>query len=554
MRSFCFIGTLLLALFSIDTLMQTRPDSALYLLLEKPVESPYYQLLLSEALYKNDSAQLNRTELLATVAYYDSVCNREAPRQVPSNAFLAARAHYINGVGYYEMDSVVPACREYLKALEIMENQYDEDELVGDKAKFMALTQTHLCVLFSDQYMHEQAICFGKKSLPYYNKYDATSWHIAWVLDELGLNYNMMEQLDSAAFYYNNALAILPDTNNITYRDISTAQSLLAYNQQKESIESLKHLYCMLASAESEQEYLSRCLVVGEIFFCELQYDSAWKYLNMVFDKSLVINSKKQAAEWLAEICKYEGKSSGFYADFLVPFANQEENKSEIKSQLAELYSVYIQKTREYTRRREQKYYMKWIVGTVVGLAVLLLVGFTIYHKNRRRRHKTQIKALGGRLRESNEALCTEKKEKERLLQQLNMQQNQKMWGSLDGFMNESICKEIVGLLQGVNIKRDAKSDDYPQLWLNENQLSQLTVAVERHFHGFSEMLSIRYSKINRNEINQCMLSLLNLDNAKIAALLHCDYSTISKRSVKLKKVFGTDKSLQVYFRELVLK
>lgn len=194
------------------------------------------------------------------------------------------------------------------------------------------------------------------------------------------------------------------------------------------------------------------------------------------------------------------------------------------------------------------------MVETVVGLTVLLAVGFAIYHKNRKHRHKTQIKALGGRLRESNEALEAEKKEKEKLLLQLNMQQRQKTWGSLDDFMNESICQEIIGLLQDVTIKRDVKSDYYSQLRLNENQLSQLTIAVEHHFHGFSEMLSMQYPRINGNEINQCMLSLLNLENVKIAALLHCDYSTIFKRSVKLKKAFGTDKSLQVYFRELVLK
>ncbi len=528
----------------IDTMMQTRPDSALSLLLEKPMDNPYYQLLLSEALYKNDSAQLNRSELLAAVKYFDSV----------GSPFLSARAHYIKGVGYYEMDSVVLACQEYLKALEIMEEHYDEDELVGNKAKFMALAQTHLCVLFSDQFLHAQAIYFGKQSLPYYYKHDTEPWHIAWIFDELGLNYNMMEQLDSAAFYYIKALAILPDTNNITYRDITTARSLLSYNQQKEPQEPLKQLYCMLAMAESEQEYLSRCLVVGEIFFYELQYDSAWKYLNKVFDKSSVINSKKQAAELLAEICKYEGKNSETYANYLVPFANQEENKSEIKSQLAELYSAYIQKQLDNARQLRQKYYKKRMVGTVVGLTVLLAVGFAIYHKNRKHRHKTQIKALGGRLRESNEALEAEKKEKEKLLLQLNMQQRQKTWGSLDDFMNESICQEIIGLLQDVTIKRDAKSDYYSQLRLNENQLSQLTIAVEHHFHGFSEMLSMQYPRINGNEINQCMLSLLNLENVKIAALLHCDYSTIFKRSVKLKKAFGTDKSLQVYFRELVLK
>ena len=138
----------------IDTLMQIQPDSALTLLLDEPTNEPYYQLLLSEALYKNDYAQTNRDELLEAMAYFDSV----------NDPFLAARCHYMNGVGYYEMDSVVPACEEYMKAIQIMEEHYPEKELVGLKAKFMALTYTRLCVLFSDLYMHEQAICFGKRS------------------------------------------------------------------------------------------------------------------------------------------------------------------------------------------------------------------------------------------------------------------------------------------------------------------------------------------------------------------------------------------------------
>lgn len=178
----------------------------------------YYQLLLSEALYKNDSTQLNRPELLAAMAYYDSICCNDVPRRVSTDAFLAARCHYMNGVGYYEMDSVIQACEEYMKALEIMEEQFDEKELVGYKAKFMALTYTHLCGLFSDQYLHEQVIYFGKQALLYYYKYDAEPWHIAWILEIIGSQYHMMEQTDEAACYYDQALRILPDTNCLLYR------------------------------------------------------------------------------------------------------------------------------------------------------------------------------------------------------------------------------------------------------------------------------------------------------------------------------------------------
>ena len=57
----------------IDSVMQQRPDSALVLLLDcrdgvhtvstDPTDRHYYELLLAEALYKNDSVQRNRKAL-----------------------------------------------------------------------------------------------------------------------------------------------------------------------------------------------------------------------------------------------------------------------------------------------------------------------------------------------------------------------------------------------------------------------------------------------------------------------------------------------------------
>ena len=82
----------------------------------------------------------------------------QSHNQNPNLAFLDARAYYINGVGYYENDSVVEACKEYLKALKVMEERFEEKELVGKKAQFMAMSYTRLTTLFSDLYFHEQAI------------------------------------------------------------------------------------------------------------------------------------------------------------------------------------------------------------------------------------------------------------------------------------------------------------------------------------------------------------------------------------------------------------
>ncbi|MBR6272577.1 MAG: hypothetical protein IKR29_03295, partial [Bacteroidales bacterium] len=104
-------------------------------------------------------------ELMEAMAHYDSL----------GCPFLSTRCHYMNGVGYYEMDSVVQACVQYLKALEIMEEHYEEKALVGYKAKFMALAYGHLCALFTDQYLHVQAVGFAKQAFEYYQKQGVSS-------------------------------------------------------------------------------------------------------------------------------------------------------------------------------------------------------------------------------------------------------------------------------------------------------------------------------------------------------------------------------------------
>lgn len=137
-------------LAAIDSLMWRQPDSALTQLLQFAASPKadsldvfnghYCQLLISELLYKKDYGQSNREDLLKAVDYFDSLIGGTGgadTRGVFSlhgqNVFLDARAHYINGVGYYEQENTVQACAEYLKALEVMEKYFDEKELVGKK-------------------------------------------------------------------------------------------------------------------------------------------------------------------------------------------------------------------------------------------------------------------------------------------------------------------------------------------------------------------------------------------------------------------------------------
>ena len=559
-------------LASIDSLLWTQPDSA-FVQLQAFAESRevdslndfnrhYFHLLLSELLYKNYCEQSNRSELLKAVDYFDSIVVGSGNRVHRDLVFLDARAHYIDGVGYYEMDSVVPACEQYLKAVEMMEDRFSEEELVGEKAQFMALAYTHLNIVFSDQYLHEQAIHYGKQSLCYYKRYEATPWHVSWMLDEIGMQYDMMEQRDSAYCYYQKAHHSLPDTTGIGFRDVKN--HLVLFSSQNGLLETqdvLTQLHSLLSSAESEKEYCSRCLTIGGVFYRERQFDSAWLYLNEVFYGVSNMGARKQAAEWLVQICKELGKDEEevAYADFLVPFATQEENNSAVKTQLTLLYSTYVENRQASSRQHEIKRRIQRLAVVAMPLAMLLSLSLVFYHRKRRLRREAEqkitdasLKALGGRLRNSNKELCLTIDENKKLRSLLEAQQSKTTWSTYTDFINDPICQSIIRRFENKHIKREAKRDDYPELQITGREQSQLATAVEHYFKGFGNMLTSLFPKITRADMEQCRLCLLNLQDVQIAVLLHKDYSTVIRRSDKLRKAFATEKPLQTFLLDLV--
>ena len=560
----------------IDGLMWTQPDSA-FAQLQAFAESHevdslndfnghYFHLLLSELLYKNYCEQSNRNELLRAVDYYDSLVAEGGSRVDADMVFLDARSHYIYGVGYYEMDSAVPACCEYLQAVELMEECFNGKELTGKRAKFMALAFTHLTVVFSDQYLHEQAIFFGKSSLPYYSCYDTASWQVSWVLETIGSHYEMLEQLDSASWYYDRAASCLNDTTGLVFRDITTHQAYLSYKTGQDTIYTLKRLREMLSMSESQGEYYARCLAIGDVFCQEQQYDSAWLFLNRVYRESESTDARRQAVEWLVKISKLRGLCSDEYADYLVPFANLDASQSEAKTLLAEQYSTFLRRDHDNEHRREI-IHQKRKTSIIIGIAVFLFLAyFVFYHvvKHKKKLSETEFskekyahnmaqKALMGKLKKKDEKLRLSTEENKKLLEKLDAQQKKQTWSSYDDFINEPICQTILGMFKDVHIKREANINEYKNLQLDGDQLSQLEVAVSKHFKGLGKMLTSLCPKITRNEMYQCLLSLLNLEDVQIAALLQYDYSTIKKRSVKLRKAFLTEKTLQSFMRGWVL-
>jgi hypothetical protein len=571
-------------LAEIDSLMWQRPDSALMCLLpyfdtacrdsvhtvSTANDWHYANLLLAELLYKNDNPQLNRTDLLQAVDYYDSLCCcRDAARNVstdPTLIFLDARAHYINGVGYYEHDSVVEACQEYLKALEVMEVRFEEKEQTGKEALFTAFIYTRLTDLYSDLYLHEQAIFFARLSLPIYLKQENASWYPARMLTEIGSHYEVLEEFDSAYYYYAQGKNLISDTNDLIYRDINTHLSSISYKTGDAPLIPLNRLHTLLIQARSEQEYASRCLTIGEIYYCENQLDSAWHYLGLSFIKAQSVGAKKQSAEWLAEIAQRQGRNAETYefASFLIPFANLEENLSGTKAKLVALYDTYRKAKLELQRQERAKKEWTLVLLIVAGMSVVILtLCFLFYWKKQshqkleaqleaeRHTHKVQQAALSGRLRQSNAAL----KAKDEMAPTITTMSSVHKSITAQYYVEEPICQQIIAVCNDDTkpIKSNVPVSIYADIALDDTQKAQLKDAAMRHYGPFFEKLKRQYPSLKEKDLYYCYLCLLGLDNTQIAALLQKTISTIWDRERRLKNVFCSEDKVSVFLNKYML-
>ena len=577
-------------LVGIDSLMWVQPDSALTVMLEfagseaadgmDAFEGHYCQVLVAELLFKNYYAQSNRTEVLKAVGYFDSIVNLHgadvrgvSPQRGAAvrerDAFLAARAHYIIGAGYYERDSLIEACGEYLCALQMMESHFAEGEMVGKKAQFMTLTYNRLGDLFSAQFMQEPAIYCCKQSLAYDKIAQTSSDKIANTLLHLGKQYDKLKEYDSASYYYERILEIIPDNQTLLYRDAVCMLALSEYSAHHDTLASLDSLKRMVSQAANEDERLGRFVGIGSIYQDMGQYDSAKVYLEPVLGK--YGKRGKVAARLLRDIALIEGDTlkANEYAQFLIEDVTSAAKNQAQVSKLNDLFQNYLQEKQEMAlalERLEAQRRNLWIGGMV---ALLAIVGLTVAivtrrsHKKRlaaqeaeaqrrldeasqqmeteRAAHRLEKASMSGRLKRSNEEL---RELKDQIRQQNDTAPKPETQAA--SFAEEPICRLIMERVNEGQFKAQMDCKAYKEYALGKEQVTALREAADRHFGQFTSRLAKAYPDLTRGDLDYCCLYLLGLSDADVAALMQRAYNTVSERSRKMKAIFGTEEPLSV--------
>ena len=406
------------ALENIDSLMWRHADSAFAVMMEfagspeadslDAFNGHYCQVMVAELLFKNYYKQSNREEVLKAVGYFDSIVGMDgadirgkADTRGVSLPFLDARAHYINGVGYYELGNLINSCTEYLTTLEVMESRFATNELVGTKARFMALTYNRLGDLFSEQYMQEPAVYCYKQALVYNRIAPTSPYGNSNILYRIGKQYDKLQIIDSAAYYYEKALETMPGRNSMLYRDVVTSKALFECEVYGNTTIALDSMKSMAAQATSDTERLNRFLTIGVVYKSMGQYDSAKVYLEPVFEKDS--DKASLAAKYLRDIALAESDTlkANQYSLVLAKDAVAAPENLFRASQLNDLFQNYLQKKQEKAeverRLAEQEAArLRWRRGLAVTVVVMMALGLGLWWwlAKRKKEHEAETQTL----------------------------------------------------------------------------------------------------------------------------------------------------------------
>ena len=427
----------------IDSLMWKQPDSALTVMLKfaaspeadslDKFEGHYCQMLISELLYKNDSGQSNREDLLKAVDYFDSIVaadgyktdsRRDAPRASAKNvqniAFLDARAHYIDGVGYYEKGDVVDACAEYLRTLEVMEAHFEERALTGKRAVFMFYTYNRLLELFSAQFMMEPAITCGEQVLYYCQKEASLSNQIPITFLFIGKQYDKNGKKVDARQYYVRAIEMLQDSNNVVFRDAVSLKALCDYQLGLGIDQPMNTLKQILSFSETETERLNRFQTIGFIFFEEGMFDSALVYLEPAFIGYENNPYRVKYAEYLRIIYdNLENKEkSDAYVKFIADHRKSEGENKTLISKLEAMFKNYQNQKQERQAKIEREKAIKKTLGIIIPIIVVVLVVYFVLILRNKKQQEEADRVLGETKQEHEKELRLWQAEADRTLEE----------------------------------------------------------------------------------------------------------------------------------------
>lgn len=537
------------ALQRVALLANTQPDSAMALLdslrdsifLQPRSVRMYYDLLTVKA---RDKAYIRHTSdslIRSVLRYYE---RQDDKKHLPETYYYAGRV-------YSDLGDAPQALNYFIRASETAD---------GKDYDLLGRIYSQIGTLYLYQAVYDKALPVFRKCYQY-NLLEGDSTALVYAIRNIGRTYSVLNQVDSALYYYKEAdsLAIKLGSNFLRRR---VNGELSAYYTQlgmyKEAYESM----FMERQKIGKNDTASFCCTAARYYFSVNQIDSAYYYSKRMTEMERY-SYKKEGYEGLARIARLRGnyeKAFEYFDKYLVyADSTSELVRTEAVRKINALYNYQLREeenNRLQMQNRQQKNYIVWITASMVVVVAL----FFAYRQNRKRKEEGRINQLQKlkaleeqKYRQSQEFIEENKKriaELEKELQASKIVQNQPQQELLHA-RKQSLEKdneqvEAYRRLEAEAVKALETSDIFRKCHEVDGNLSvedwqTLTAAIDSTYSQFTHRLKDLYP-VSEVELQVCLLLKIGISSTRIAQLvLRSKQAVTSIRKRLYKKVFGRE-------------
>lgn len=517
-----------LSLLQADSLMESRPDSALSLLqtIAKPhqlkgKEQADYCLLMTQAQYKNYLPFTSDSLLTIALSYYQSVNDKAS----------LGKAYYYKGCFYNEQKDYLQAATYYKRA-ETLLKQTNNDVM-------LALLYNAIGHLDEKSDLDENALQWFKQAL-YYSERIGQIYHIAMNLQEVANQYLRLDKPDSAGIYFARTVPYLSQCEEP--KTATLFHNLGVYNEDYGSL-NLAEKY-VLKSLELEKDTTNRIgsyYALARIYRKEGRINASDSLWNVVlsgikdsYRKSGIYHRlfEQSVREENYEKAAFYANEGMFYMDSVY--------RSSIAKDVADIQAKYdnevlLRKSAE--QQRENMILWMCIVGVILvgaGAIYLIIYSHKKYKANKERevlcliakyqRELDKLKEKYSESEEESEKLASLIKEKENQIVQLRLKKEPYN-------VSETHSVIIKGLDLYIALEKSVHSSKL--LRIDASQFKAFIVYYDKTKPEFVQIL--KKCGLTDYEIIICILFSIPLSHKQVCEVLCKSSETLSRVKLRLK-------------------
>ena len=520
-----------------DSLMQSRPDSALRILesfstdsLKTKAERAYYALLITKARDKNYVVQKNDSLIQTAVQYYDST--KETKMQ--------AHAYYHWGGIYRDRNEHAKAIEKYLWSVPLAKKVGDKALLgriytnIGhiyylqklyDKADSIYRQTEQMGILLQDTSLWAEAVAIQGKIKLYQNRYSTAEEKLLEALSVLG------------DFKQDGIRANIASALSSLYSRTGDGKKALEYAKQNLKLQE-DTIHCYRAF-----------LILGDAYYKLRQYDSAHYYIK----KSILspgYGTKASSFMRLGEIAQKQGRviESLELERLYTLHRDSLEEASQSTDILEAEQKIRMQELEFQFESFLSKYQLLSLIVIVLGILTICLL--QSYYKKVLKKEKIlqqqeeeKLQMMHLQLQEEMEQKDKEIKAlQEQIAQQRYNDRQQSQIAELHKLQKQrlALMEEIISLTD-VNLKinqilSDHKEKGHSTECLSEHEWARLAAEIDKD--GIIQRIRYKY-QFTDEEYYLCCLQLTNYSVTEMGHLLRCKRITVYRKEQKILKEMG---------------